>query len=154
MAKYDELSTKLAKTAGAASFSFSARELSDSHGRAAGSTGPGTWWQHGRRGRLGKVVRSLISGVIREPYSMKFRRINLQNKGSILGGSVPAVSCNPKECWFRDGSEWECNGGRIEQKVVNVSPLSVARDCVDKWIDKNRHTVAADLRKRKDEEGE
>jgi hypothetical protein len=28
----------------------------------------------------------------------------------------------------------------------------VARDCIDKWIDKNRHKVASDMRKRRDEE--
>ena len=154
MAKYDELSAKLAKTAGAASFSFSARErlqtrmavqleaLVQAHGGNMADAEDSA-----------KVVRSLISGVIREPYSMKFRRINLQNKkvASLVAAYPPCLAIL-KSVGFGMESSGNAMVAGLNKKVVNVSPLSVARDCIDKWIDKNRHTVAADLRKRKDEE--
>ena len=37
------------------------------------------------------------------------------------------------------------------KKVVNVAPLTVARDCIDKWIDKNRQEIAAASRRRRDD---
>ena len=153
-AKYDELSAKLAKTAGAASFSFSARErlqtrmavqleaLVQAHGGNMADAEDSA-----------KVVRSLISGVIRDPYSLKFRRINLENKkvASLVAAYPPCLAIL-KSVGFGMESSGEAMVAGLNKNVVNVSPLSVARDCIDKWIDKNRHKVAADLRKRKDEE--
>jgi thioredoxin len=154
MAKYDELSAKLAKTAGAASFSFSARErlqtrmavqleaLVQAHGGNMADAEDSA-----------KVVRSLISGVIRDPYSLKFRRINLENKkvASLVAAYPPCLAIL-KSVGFGMESSGKAMVAGLNKNVVNVSPLSVARDCIDKWIDKNRHKVAADLRKRKDEE--
>mmetsp|Transcript_8441 Transcript_8441/g.13020 ORF Transcript_8441/g.13020 Transcript_8441/m.13020 type:complete len:740 (+) Transcript_8441:72-2291(+) len=151
--KFEELSVKLAKTAGASSFSFSARErlqsriakhlddLVEAHdGDMAGAE------------ESAKVVRSLLSNVIRDPYNMKFRTVNLQNKkiAAAVNAFVPCISMlkNVGFCMGEDGSQLVIGK---DKKVVNVSSLTVARDCIDKWIDKNRYNVAVANRKRKDE---
>lgn len=40
---------------------------------------------------------------------------------------------------------------KADQKVINIAPLVVARDTIDKWIQRNRKEMAAAARKRKDE---
>lgn len=153
-AAFDELSSKLAKTAGAASFSFSARErlqtrvatqleqLVQAHGGNMADAEDSA-----------KVVRSLLSGVIREPFSMKFRRINLQNKKvAAMVTAYPPCLAILKSVGFGIEAGGTSMVAGLNKNVVNVSPLSVARDCIDKWIDKNRHKVASDMRKRRDEE--
>mmetsp|Transcript_27415 Transcript_27415/g.40477 ORF Transcript_27415/g.40477 Transcript_27415/m.40477 type:complete len:615 (-) Transcript_27415:665-2509(-) len=150
---FEELSVKLAKTAGAANFSFSARErlqsrmakhlhdLVEAHdGDMAGAE------------KSAKVVRSLLSNVIRDPYNMKFRTVNLENKKieAHVHAYAPCVAIL-KNVGF--GLEEGSSLMTIvkDKKVVNLSTLTVARDCIDKWIDKNRHKVAVANRKRKDE---
>lgn len=150
---FEELSVKLAKTAGAASFSFSARErlqsrmakhlndLVEAHdGDMAGAE------------ESAKVVRSLLSNVVRDPYNTKFRTVNLQNNkiAATIHAYAPCIAIL-KNVGFgsEEGSSLMTIGKN--KKVVNVSTLTVARDCIDKWIDKNRHKVAVANRKRKDE---
>jgi hypothetical protein len=38
------------------------------------------------------------------------------------------------------------------KKVINIAPLVVAKDCIDKWIQRNRNEMAAAARRRKDEQ--
>ena len=149
--KYAELSTKLAKIAGIATFSFSARErlqdqmavkldtLVDAHGGNFADAEDSA-----------KVIRSLLSNIIRNPHDEKFRKVNLHN--SVIAAKIstfpPAISILKGIGFSADGA-----GGMMVgkgKKVVNVAPLTVARDCIDKWIDRSRHDVATAMRKRKD----
>jgi hypothetical protein len=87
-AKYDELSAKLLKLSAAASFSFSARErlqnkiLKDldelvtvvSEGEEEKTTGMAV------ADDTARVLRSLMSNVIQNPFEVKFRTVKLDNK--------------------------------------------------------------------------
>jgi thioredoxin 1 len=151
---FAELSSKLAKTAGAAGFSFSTRERLQT--RMATQLDALVEAYDGNMADAedsAKVVRSLLSNVIRDPFETKFRRINLENKkiASLVAAYAPCLAMLKSVGFGMESSGTSMMVGK-GKTVVNVSPLTVARDCIDKWIDKNRHKVAAALRKRKDEE--
>lgn len=148
-AKYEELTIKLIKTAGSASFSFSSRELltdrittrldelvqdetvADVEGTAS-------------------LIRKLLNNVVKSPYDEKFRTINLENKviGSKIGSNPSSLAVLKSVGFAKSGSEMVLAKGK---RVINVAPLVVARDCIDKWIQRNRAEMAAAARKRKDE---
>lgn len=151
--KFAELSTKLSKTAGAAGFSFAARErlqtrmashlddLVDAYdGDMAGAE------------ESAQILRSLLSNVIRDPFNIKYRKVNLQNKkiGALINAYPPCITIL-KNVGFASDENGDTMIIAKEKKVVNVSSLTVARACIDKWIDTNRHKVAAANRKRKDD---
>jgi thiol-disulfide isomerase/thioredoxin len=151
--KFEELSKKLVKMAGAACLSFSARErLND---RISASLGD-LVTQTGNvldADKSATILRSLLSNAIQDPYNSKFRRINLAN--AVVASKVaeyPACVTILKSVGFvrnTEGSEMVLGKGK---KVVNVAPLVVARDSIDKWVDQKRYEVAAAARKRKDEQ--
>jgi thioredoxin len=153
-AKFAEMSSKLAKTAGAAGFSFSARENLQT--RMATRLEDLVQAHNGNMADAedsAMVLRSLLSSVIRDPYTMKFRRVNLLNKKvAAQVAAYPSCLAILKGVGF--GMEASCTSmvAGKNKNVVNVAPLAVARDCIDKWLNTNRHKVAADMRKRKDEE--
>jgi len=147
--KYEELTMKLIKSASAASFSFSARErltdriimklddlvqddsVSDVEGSAT-------------------LIRTLLSNIVNNPYDQKYRKINLENKvvASKIGGNSLVLAVLRSIGFSKSGSEMIIGKGK---KVINVAPLVVAKDCIDKWIQRNRKEMAAAARKRKDE---
>ena len=91
--------------------------------------------------------------VIRDPYETKFRRVRLANKiiATRVASQPPAVAIL-KRVGF--GPEDGCGDIMVigkGKKAVNVAPLLVARDCIDKWIDKNRYEIAKAARLKKDE---
>lgn len=147
--KYEELTSKLVKTAGAACFSFSARERlndrintklddlvqDDSVADVEGAA---------------ELLRTLMNNIVRDPYEMKYRKVNLENKmiASKLGNNANALAVLKFVGFDKNGSEMVIGKGK---KVINVAPLVVARDCIDKWIQKNRNEMAAAARKRRDE---
>jgi hypothetical protein len=147
--KYDELTAKLVKTAGAACFSFSARERlvdrltikldelvkDDSVPDVEGAAG---------------LLRTLMSNVVNDPYAQKYRKVNLETKliASKIGNNSNALAVLKSVGFARSGSEMILGNGK---KVINVAPLVIARDCIDKWLQKNRSEMAAAARKRKDE---
>jgi thioredoxin len=150
---YNELSTKLVKTAGAACFPFSARERLqdrmmarlDDLAKDAGVL---------KAEEAAQTIRSLLINVIQNPYEAKYRTVNLSNK--VLANKVaqfPAAVAILKTCGFvpgkADSALLALGKGK---KLVNVAPLSVARDCIDKWVDTTRYEVAKAARRRKDEE--
>ena len=149
--KYVELTNKLAKIAGTATFSFSARErLQDQMSAKLEALVAAHGGNFADAEDSAKVIRSLLSNIIGNPHDEKFRKLNLQN--TVVAAKVasfpPAVSILKGIGFSADGT-----GNMIigkGKKVVNVAPLSVARDCIDKWIDKSRHEVATAMRKRKD----
>lgn len=150
--KYKELSAKLVKTAGAAAFSFSARErltdriqtkldelvADDSVADVEGSA---------------SLLRTLLNNAITDPYEPKYRKINLANPhiASKIGGN-PECLAILKSIGFSKSAQ---GGGLMTigkgKHIINVAPLVVARDTIDKWIQKNRAEMAAAARKRKDE---
>ena len=150
--KYDELSTKLVKMAGAASFSFAARERLQDRIMARLDE-----LAHKQAGVLeaeqaAQTIRSLLSNIIRDPFETKYRSANLSNK--ILSTRVaqyPAAVAILKSCGFVDSGDGKMAVG-TGMKILNVAPLTVARDCIDKWIDQTRYEVAKASRQRKDEE--
>mmetsp|Transcript_25259 Transcript_25259/g.74270 ORF Transcript_25259/g.74270 Transcript_25259/m.74270 type:complete len:632 (-) Transcript_25259:31-1926(-) len=148
--KHASLSIKLLKVAGASSFPFSARErlqgrtksllddLAEERGMADAEESAAT-------------VRSLLSNVIRDPFEAKFRRVNLENK--VIQARVAAFpSCVSV---LKSAGFVEKGGGALVlaegKKAVNLAPLVVARDCIDKWIDRNRYNIAKAARKKRDE---
>jgi len=152
--KYEEWSAKLLKLAAGASFSFSARErlqnkiakdLDELVETIGGETGMAV------ADDTARVLRSLMSNVIKDPFEVKFRKINLGNK--ILASKVaqypPCISVLKSIGFVQEGeSTMVVAKGK---KVVNIAPFVVGRDCIDKWIDKNRYQISAAARKRKDE---
>eukprot|EP00535_Pseudo-nitzschia_heimii_P010534 CAMPEP_0197174104 /NCGR_PEP_ID=MMETSP1423-20130617/773_1 /TAXON_ID=476441 /ORGANISM="Pseudo-nitzschia heimii, Strain UNC1101" /LENGTH=796 /DNA_ID=CAMNT_0042623001 /DNA_START=115 /DNA_END=2505 /DNA_ORIENTATION=+ len=147
--KYQVLTSKLIKSASAASFSFSARErltdrivtkmdeivsddaIPDVEGAA-------------------KLIRTFFNNIVNNPYEAKFRRINLENKivASKISKYVSCLSVLRSVGFTKSGSEMLF---KADQKVINIAPLVVARDTIDKWIQRNRKEMAAAARKRKDE---
>ena len=97
------------------------------------------------------LLRTLMNNVVKDPYEPKYRRINLENKmiASKLGNNNANILAILKCVGFsKSGSEMTLGQGK---KVLNVAPLVVARDCIDKWIQKNRNEMAASARRRQDE---
>ena len=153
-ANYHQLSTKLLKIAAASSFSFSARErlqgrvaklLDELVADIGGETGMAIADDSAR------VLRSLMSNVIRDPFQEKFRIVNLANK--VIAEKVAkyssCISILKSVGFVADGDSTLVVGKG--KRVVNISPINVARDCIDKWVDQNRYNIAASARKRKDE---
>jgi len=151
--KFAALSSKLMKTAGAATFSFSARErLQDRTATFLDQLVAECDDNMADAEDSAKVVRSLLSNAIRDPFNQKFRRVNLQNK--VLAAKVAAFP--PCLSILKSvGFVMESDGSAMvlgkNKKVVNVAPLTVSRDCIDKWIDRNRQKIAAAARKRRDD---
>lgn len=150
--KFKDLSGKLVKVAAASSYSFAARErlndrivakldeLVDESGSVIDADASAS------------VIRSLLSNVLRDPYNEKFRVVNLENK--VIAAKIAKYSsCLAilRSVGFipdPDGTKMTLGQGK---RVVNVAPLTVARDSISKWIDKRRYEVAKASRKRKDE---
>ena len=151
--RFLELSLKLAKTAGSASFSFSEREklqnrvakhlddlIEAYNGDIVGAEDSA------------KVVRSLLSNIIRDPYNVKYRKVNLENKkiAAAIRAYAPCIAILKNAGFIMEEENSLMVIGK-SKNVVNVSALSVARRCIDKWIDMNQKKIAAANRKRKDE---
>jgi hypothetical protein len=148
--KYEELTGKLIKTAGAASFSFSSRErLTDRiSGKLDDLVSDDT--VNDVEGAA-TLIRTYLNNIVKNPYEQKFRKINLANKvvASKIGDNASCLAVLKSVGFAKSGTEMVLGKGK---KVINVAPLVVARDCIDNWIQRNRHEMAAAARKRKDEQ--
>jgi thiol-disulfide isomerase/thioredoxin len=154
--KFAELSSKLSKTAGAASFPFSLRErLQDKVGakldeltKLSGDLVDAE--------ESATILRSLLSNVIKDPLDMKFRSVNLANKviAAKITKYLPCIAILKSVGFVKVSGTSGENTMMLAsgKKIVNVAPLTVARDCIDKWIDNSRYDIAKASRKRKDEE--
>jgi thiol-disulfide isomerase/thioredoxin len=152
--KYKELSSKLLKLASTASLSFSSRENLQSHVKKlldelVDSSG-GSDVGRSIADDSARTLRSLLSNVINHPFDEKFRKIKLDNR--II---ATQIACHPscikllRTVGFVDeDSTMVVAKGK---KVVNIAPFVVARDAIDRWIDRNRHAISAAGRKRRDE---
>jgi len=151
---YEELSKKLIKIGGASGFSFAQRErlqvrtndklqeLVDVRGDMSDAE------------ETAKVIRSLLSNVIRDPFDLRFRKVNLENKiiDARVGQFPPALAIL-RSVGFVTNKD-SVKKGLILGKgktFVSVAPIMVARDTIDKWIDMNRRAIATALRKKQDE---
>lgn len=153
--KYEELSLKLLKVAGAAAYPFSARERLQDH---TTSRLDDLVVQTGNvydAEQSAQTIRSLLSNIVRDPFSSKFRTVNLDNK--VIAAKVspyPAALAMLKSVGFTEdkGAKERTMSLPKNKRIVNVAPIAVARDSIDKWIDKTRYEVARAARHRKDEE--
>jgi PUB domain len=147
--KYKAWTSKLVKTAGAACFSFSARESLAERINAKlddlvnDDSAPDVE-------AAAILLRTLMNNVVKDPFEPKYRTINLENKmiASKLGNNANALGVLKSVGFAKSGSAMALGQGK---KVINVAPLVVARDCIDKWIQKNRNEMAAAARRRQDE---
>ena len=155
-ARYNDLSGKLLKLAAASSFSFSARErLQNRIGKllnelvsSIGDEDKGM----AIADDSARVLRSLMNNVIHNPFDVKFRKINLGNKviAAKIGRHESCLSIL-KSIGFKPDGESALVVAK-DKRVVNIAPFVVGRDCIDKWIDRNRYLIAKAARKRKDED--
>jgi hypothetical protein len=147
--KYEQMTSKLINSASAASFSFSARErLTDLietkmdkivHDDSVADVESSA-----------TLIGTFLSNIINNPYEAKFRKINLANKvvAAKIGRNASCLAVLKSVGFTKSGSEMLF---RADKKVINIAPLVVARDTIDKWIQRNRKEMAAAARKRKDE---
>jgi hypothetical protein len=148
-AKYEELTQKLIKTAGAASFSFSARErLTDRISTMLDKLVDDEHIEDVESSAM--LLRTLLNNVVKNPYEQKYRKVNLANSliSSKIGGSTSALAILKSVGFSRSANEMYLHKGK---KVINVAPIVVAKDTIEKWVQKNKAEMAAAARKRKDE---
>jgi thiol-disulfide isomerase/thioredoxin len=151
---YGELTAKLIKMAGSSSFPFSARERLQDRIVAQLDELAAQASDFVEAEESTQVLKSLMSNVVRDPASMKFRTINLSNKviSTKLTRFPPGVAILKLVGFVADGIAEETLILGKGKKVVNVAPLMVARECIEKWVDKSRYEVAKAARRRRDEE--
>jgi thiol-disulfide isomerase/thioredoxin len=152
--RYEELSGKLLKLATGASFSFASRELLQSHvGKLLNELVEGIGGDTGMAiaDDSARVLRTIMSNVIAHPFDEKFRKIKLDNNviNSKVAQYQPCLAILKAIGFVPEGDSMLVVAKG--KKVVNIALFVVARDCIDKWIDKNRYQIAAAGRKRKDE---
>ncbi len=151
---FEEMSGKLLKLATGASFSFSSREVLQSHvGKLLNELVEGIGGETGMAiaDDSARVLRTIMSNVIANPFDVKYRKIKLENQviKAKISQHQPCLAILKAIGFVPEGdSILVVAKGKA---VVNVTPFVVARDCIDKWIDKNRYQIAAAGRKRKDE---
>jgi len=153
--KYEELSNKFIKIVGTSGFSFSDREkLQNRMSSRLDNLLTACNGDMVEAEQSAKVLRSLLSNVIADPFELKFRRVNLGNKviATRIAAYPPAVSILKSAGFTNDeGSPQNTLILDKGKKVVNVARLTVARDSIDKWIDTNVREIASAKRKRQDE---
>ena len=152
--KLEDITTKLMKLAGAATFSFSQREILDRRinerldDMAASANGDLVDAEEAMR-----TLRSLLSNIIRFPYDVKYRRVNLENK--IIAAKLciyPSAMAILKCIGFsKDPSNSKNLIVGSGKRYINLTALIIARDSIEKWIDRNRRNIAAAERRRVDE---
>ena len=149
MEKYKVLTNKLIKSASAASFSFSMRERltervvmkldamvkDDSVVDVEASA---------------TLIKRFLNNIINNPYEDKYRKINLANKvvAAKIGNNKSCIAVLKMVGFKQTGTDMFY---KADKKVINIAPLVVARDTLEKWIQRNRKEMAAAARKRKDE---
>jgi len=146
---YQQLTAKLIKTAGAAGFPFAARERLTERivSRLDSLVEEGSIADVEAAAML---LRTFLNNVVKHPYDTKYRKINLENKVVLQKlENHPACLAILKSVGFKSGSSEMILGAG--KKVVNVAPLVVARDTIDKWVQRNQAEMAKAARKRKDE---
>lgn len=155
--KYKELSVALAKIAFAGSLPFSHRErLNERTTERLDTMVKKSQGNMATAEESARVVRTLLTNIIQDPFDPKFRKINLGNK--VIQAKVASQSSALailKSVGFTKDSEDADDDVMIlgkDQKVANIAPLTVARDAIDKWIDNHRREIAAAARKKRDED--
>lgn len=149
MAKYEQLTNKLIKAASSASFSFTARErLTD---RVVSRMDDMVKDKSvADVEKAANLLRTFLNNIVNNPYDAKFRAVNLENKvvASTIGQSKSCLNVLKSLGFVKSSTEMTY---MIGKRVINIAPLVVARDTIDKWIQKNRAEMAAAARKRQDE---
>lgn len=154
--KLDNLTTKLMKLVGAASFSFSQREIlqrriDERLDEMIMTAKNGDFMDIEEAMR---ILRSLLSNIIQYPYDVKYRKINLENRiiASKLAIYPPAIAILRSIGFNKDTQDSKhLLLGNGTKKYINLTALTIARDSIDKWIDRHRRDIAAAERKRADD---
>ncbi len=149
MEKYKELTNKLIKSASAASFSFSMRErLTDRVSTKMDAIVKDETVQDVEESA--RLLKTFLNNIINNPYEDKFRKINLANKivSAKIGQNKSCLAVLRSVGFTKTGTDMFY---KADKRVINIAPLVVARDTIEKWIQRNRKEMAAAARKRKDE---
>lgn len=154
-----EMTTKLIKMAGSASLPFSLRERMQTKTqqlleKMLNEDCEGDMLQ---AENIAKKVRMLLSNVIAHPTDPKYRVLKLNHP---VLNCVATSKCGKsilKTAGFVTLGDVALNEMKLkvenpQAKVINVAPLNLVRDCIDKWMDVNRYEIAKAARKRKEDE--
>jgi len=153
--EFEEMTTKLVKMAGAAALPFSQREriqtMTQSNlAKLLESDCNNDMFQ---AEKCVKMLRTLLSKVITEPYSPKFRKVNLSHPALQIVKNCPSSTRILKTAGFQKHvvaeDVWTMNE---DKAVINIAPLSVVRDQIDKWMDVNRYEIAKAASKAKEDQ--
>jgi len=149
MEKYKELTNKLIKTASAASFSFSMRERLTDRVTTKMDAIVKDETVEDVEGSA-RLLKTFLNNIINNPYEDKFRKINLANKivSAKIGQNKSCLAVLKSVGFTKTGTDMFY---KADKRVVNIAPLVVAKDTIEKWIQRNRKEMAAAARKRKDE---
>lgn len=152
---FEHLTTKLMKIAGSATFTFSQREvlqrkIDERLDEMAGTEKGGDLVDVEDSMR---TLRSLLSNIIQYPFDLKYRKIHMKNKiiAAKLGTFPPAISILKSIGFHKDTSDSNYLILGSGKRYINLTALIIARDSIDKWIDRHRRDIAAAERKRVDE---
>ncbi len=149
MEKYKVLTNKLIKSASAASFSFSMRErLTDRVVMKLDAMVKDDSVVDVEASAT--LIKRFLNNIINNPYEDKYRKINLANKvvASKIGNNKSCTDVLKMVGFKQTGTDMFY---KADKKVINIAPLVVARDTLEKWIQRNRKEMAAAARKRRDE---
>lgn len=152
--RFEAMSSKMLKIACAASYPFSARErlgervtekLADLVREAQGDVIAAE--------DSAQTVKSLLNNVIKDPFNVKFRRVNLDNKtvATKVARFTACLSILKAAGFAIDKTNTNSMSLTAARNSINISPLIVARDAIEKWIDATRYEVSKESRRRKDE---
>jgi hypothetical protein len=154
--QYETLTKQLIKISAAAAYPFSARErLQDKVSSYLDDLVHETGDNVLQAEASAMVVRTLLSNVLKDPFAARYRHVNLAN--AVIAAKVGRYSaCRAilKSVGFVSTSMASDNDGMVigqGETLVNVAPLAIARDAIDKWIDKRRYELAKAARVERDE---
>jgi len=150
--RYVEITKRFVKVATSAGLSFAARErLVQRTNDRLDALVP--LQNMAAAGRSAKILSSLLSNIIRDPFDVRFRRVNLDNRliAQRVAPFPPAVAIL-KSVGFGRG-EGTPRGTLLlaaGKKVVNVAPVAVVKETIDRWRNKNAREIASAERREKD----
>jgi len=134
--QYKELSIQLAKIAGSSAYPFPVRErmihrITHNLNELDVETSMET----------AQLLQKILSNIIQNPSDKKYRKLNLYRQifAEKLTPYPPAIRIL-KIIGFHEEEHDDDSliflFGKTRQKVINIVPLIVGRDCIDKWLEK------------------
>lgn len=152
--EFEEMNLKLVKMAGTAALPFSQRErMQTMTQRNLSNLLSDDCKQDMHKAEKNvKMVRILLSKVISSPSDLKFRKVNLSHPALQNVKNSPSCAKILRTAGFqKSASDDFVYTLKESQSVINIAPLMVVRDCIDKWMDVNRYEIAKAARKAKED---